>query len=124
MIELAMVRRMAVRALVLAPAVVGVLWLWRGGHYALSGVVGLAMALLNLYVSGRIIGGVAERHPGLLLVAGIGAFALGLAMLTGIAVALRDLDVIFFPVTGFVLIASHLGLVLWEAAGGPQGADA
>lgn len=117
MIERDMVRRMILRGLVLAPVLVAALWLWQGPTYAWSGAVGLALTLGNLWLSARIIGGVAETSPQLLMPAGLATFALGLMLLTGIALALKAADVVFFPVTGFVLIAAHLGLVLWEAAG-------
>jgi hypothetical protein len=79
--------------------------------------VGLAMTLGNLWLSAALIGGVAERSPHLLLPVGLATFALGLILLTVIAWLLQRVDVINFPVTGVVLIASHLGLVLWDAAG-------
>jgi hypothetical protein len=115
-IELGMVQRMTHRAGLLSPMLIGGLWLWGGTDYGISGAVGLAMTLLNLWLAARIIGGVADRNPQLLLPAGLGAFVLGLLVLTAIAFALREADFLFFPVTGFVLIGSHLGLVLWEAA--------
>jgi hypothetical protein len=116
-IERDMVRRMILRGLVLAPVLVAALWLWRGPTYAWSGAVGLALTLGNLWLSARIIGGVAETSPQLLMPAALATFALGLLLLTGAALALQAANLVFFPVTGFVLIASHLGLVLWEAAG-------
>lgn len=112
-----MVRRMATRALFAGPVVVAALWLWQGSEYALSGAVGIAMTLLNLWLSARIIGKVAENNPQMLMPAALATFALGLMLLTAIAFVLRSMDAIAFPVTGFVLIGSHLGLVLWEAAG-------
>ena len=117
MIERDMVRRMILRGLVLAPVLVAVLWLWRGPTYGWSGAVGLGLTLANLWLSARIIGGVAETSPQLLMPAALATFALGLLLLTGAALALEAADLVFFPVTGFVLIVSHLGLVLWEAAG-------
>jgi hypothetical protein len=116
-IELQMVRRMAYRGLLLSPLIVGGLALWNGTEYAFSGAVGLAMTLGNLWISARIIGGVAERSPKLLLPAAMATFAFGLLLLTGIALALTAADAVYFPVTGFTLIGSHLGLVLWEATG-------
>jgi len=110
-----MVRRMIVRGMWLAPVVVAALWLLGSPRWALSGAVGLTMALGNLWFSARIIGGVAEHNPQLLLPAGMTAFALGLAVLTGIAFALKATDVVFFPVTGLTLIGAHFVLVLWEA---------
>ena len=117
MIELAMVRRMALRAVVISPLLLGGLWLLGGPVHALSGGVGLLMTLANLWLSARIIGGIADSNPGLLLAAGMAAFALGLALLTGIALLLQRLDLVLFPVTGFVLVGGHLILVLWEASG-------
>jgi hypothetical protein len=108
---------MTVRASLLAPFVVAIAGLFGGLDYALSAAVGLALTIANLWISARIIGGVAEHNPQLLVAAAFGAFALGLLLLTAIALALRSAEVIFFPVTGFVLVGSHLLLVLWEAAG-------
>ncbi len=116
MIERDMVRRMILRGLVLAPVLVAALWLWRGPTYGWSGAVGLGLTLANLWLSARIIGGVAERNPKLLLAAGMIAFTLGLGVLTAIAFALQQLDIVTFTVTGITLICSHLVLVLWEAA--------
>jgi hypothetical protein len=53
----------------------------------------------------------------LLFPAAMVALTLGLAVLTGLAFALRALDLVYFPVTGLTLVGSHLLLVLWEGAG-------
>jgi hypothetical protein len=74
------------------------------------------MTIGNLWLSARIIGGVAEKNPKLLLAAAMIAFTLGLAVLTAIAFALQAFDLVTFEVTGITLIVSHLVLVLWEAA--------
>lgn len=111
-----MVRRMAVRGALVAPIPALILGLVGGVTWALSALIGLAMTLGNLWLSARVIGGVAERNPRMLLPAGLATFVLGLAVLTAIAFALRAAGIGYFPVIGFVLIGSHLGLVLWEAA--------
>lgn len=115
MIEAQMVRRMALRGAVLAPFVIAALgaaggWLWAG-----SAAVGLAMTIGNLWLSARLIGGVAENNPNLLLPVGLATFTLGLLLLTGVSLGLKGAGAIYFPVTGFVLIGSHLLLVLLEA---------
>ena len=51
-----MVVRMAKRALVLAPFVIVALWLVDGPTWALSGAVGIAMTVGNLWAAARIIG--------------------------------------------------------------------
>lgn len=127
MIEREMVGRMIRRGAYLAPLVIAGAWLFGSWHWGLSAAVGLSMTLFNLWLSARIIGGVAETNPQLLLPAGLAAFGVGLAALTGIALGLQALDLVSFPVTGIVLVSSHLLLVLWEASGaayappGPQG---
>jgi hypothetical protein len=113
-----MVAGMVRRGLLLAPGLGVCLWLWGGPLYAWSGSVGLGMALLNLWVSARLIGGVADRNPELLMAVGLATFVLGLALLTAIALILNAMDLVIFPVTGASLIGSHLILVLWEASGG------
>jgi hypothetical protein len=122
-IELQMVRRMAFRGLLIAPFVIALLAAFGGVRYGVSAAAGLAMTVLNLWLSGRIIGGVAERNPELLLPAGLATFTLGLLLLTGIALGLRAAHLVYFPVTGIVLVGSHLLLVLWEAAGAYDHAD-
>jgi hypothetical protein len=117
MIELQMVKRMIVRGLYLAPLLVAALWLWNGSEYAFSGAIGLGLTLLNLFLAAQVIGRVAENSPRLLLPAALVAFTLGLAVITGISFVLKSTGVIYFPVTGFSLISSHLLLVGWEAAG-------
>ena len=117
MIELQMVRRMALRALAISPVIIGALWIWGGSRYGVSAAIGIAMTILNLWLSARLIGGVADKNPQFLMPAAIATFMFGLLVLTGIALALRNLESVYFPVTGFVLIGSHLLVVLWEAAG-------
>lgn len=117
MVEVQMVRRMFSRSLYVAPVLIAGLWLLQGSLWAVSGAAGIAMTLLNLFIAGRIIGSVAENTPRLLLPAAMVALTLGLAVLTGIAFALKASDLVHFPVTGITLVGTHLLLVLWEGAG-------
>lgn len=117
MIELQMVKRMALRALVISPLVIAGTWVYGGPRWGLSAAIGIAMTLLNLFLSARIIGGVAEKTPRLLMPVAMATFVLGLMVLTGIALLLRTIEYVVFPVTGFTLIGTHLLVVLWEASG-------
>ena len=111
-----MVYRMVKRGALMAPFVVAPFFIWGGVEAGLSALIGIAMALFNLLLAGRIIGGVAENKPGMLLPAAMIAFMLGLAVLVAIAFGLEALDFVTFKITGLVLIGMHLVLVLWEAA--------
>ena len=117
MIELAMVKRMAKRGVFVAAAIAVVLFAWQGLFYATSSLVGAALTLVNLWLSARVIGGVAEANPQMLLPVGVATFAGTLIGLTLICAVLSMTDLIYFPATGFTLIGMHLVLVLWEAAG-------
>ena len=116
MIELEMVRRMIRRGLLFAPLVIALLWAVGGPEYALSAAVGIALMLVNLWVAGRIIGGLAENRPELLVVGGIGALAAGIGLVIVSLLVLRTIEYLDLTVVGLVLIGSHLGVVLWEAA--------
>lgn len=115
MIEAQMVRRMAIRGLLLAPFVVLALGIAGGWLWAASAAIGVAMTVGNLWLSGRLIGTVAESSPHMLLPMGLVTFTVGLLLLTLVSLGLKAAGAIYFPVTGFVLIGTHLLLVLTEA---------
>ncbi len=111
-----MVRRMIRRGLLFAPLVIGILWAAEGFPYAVSAAAGIALTLLNLWLAGRIIGGLAENRPELLVVGAIVALAVGMGLIVGCLLVLRGIEYIDLTVAGIVLIGSHLGVVVWEAA--------
>lgn len=111
-----MVHRMMRRGALVAPAVAGVLWLIDGPKWAFSAAIGVVLTLANLWLAAQMIGRVADNNPQLLLFAALMAMTLGLVLLVALALALRALDLVYFPVTGFTLIGAHFLLVLWEAA--------
>ncbi len=116
MIELEMVKRMIRRGLYLALPIVAFLAIVGQLEWAVSGAIGIALTLINLWLSGRIIGGMAENRPEMLMPAGMAAFGIGLIMLTVAAVLLKQVDSLEFAVTGVTLVGVHLTLVMWEAA--------
>ncbi|MGH2819820.1 MAG: ATP synthase subunit I [Actinomycetota bacterium] len=115
MIELEMVSRMVRRGLVLGPPAVAALWLLGGTTYTVSAAIGLVVAVGNLWLTGRIVGGVAESNPQMLMAAGLGTFFLTLLALTGLGLVLREVEAISFTVMGLTLVVAHLVLILWEA---------
>ena len=116
MIELAMVKRMLRRGALVLVLVALVLAVLDGPESSLSGSLGVALALLNLWVAGRIIGGIAENAPHLLMPAALASFVFAGLLLTVSGVVLQDSTAIDFKVTGVALVATHLLLVTWEAA--------
>ena len=116
MIELEMVRRMIRRGLLFAPLVTALAWALGGPEYALSAAAGIVLTIVNLWLAGRIIGGLAENRPELLVVGGIAALAAGMGLVIVSLLVLRSVEYLDLTVAGLVLIGSHLGVVLWEAA--------
>lgn len=115
-----MVGRMIRRAAFVAPLIALGLFLWGGPGHALSGLLGMAFAVGNLWLAARLIGRTADRDPQMLLVAGMAALFTALIVLTAAGLLLRRVEAISLPVLGLVLIGSHLGLVLWETATAPM----
>ena len=116
MIELRIVQRMIRRGLLAGPAVVAAAFVAGGLRAAISALIGVALALANLWLAGRIIGGVAENRPELLMAAGVASLAVGLVLVVASALVLQRLDAVDFAVTGVVFALGHLALVTWEAA--------
>jgi hypothetical protein len=116
MIELAIVRHMIVRGALLAPVLVVVLLAVEGPEAALSGAIGLGLTLLLMWLSGRIIGGLAENRPDLLMVGAMVAMVVSLAGAGVALVALERVDFVDFRVAALTLVASYLVLIIWEAA--------
>lgn len=110
-----MVKRMIKRGLILTPLVVA-LAAFGGSGWAFSAAIGMGFALFNLWLTGRIIGGMAENRPELVAIAGFAAFILSLVLLTVAALVIKQVEWLVFPVTGVVLIGAHVTLVTWEAA--------
>lgn len=111
-----MVKRMVRRGLLLGPIAVLALGLLGGLDDAASAAAGIALTLANLWLAGRIIGGLAENRPELLLAGAFAAFLFGFAILAVGLVVLRRAAWVDIPVAGLSLIGAHLTLVTWEAA--------
>ena len=111
-----MVKSMIKRGLLLSPFVVAALAILGGLEWGLSAAIGLALAIFNIWLAGRLIGGMAENNPQLIPIAGFAAFILALALLVVAALVIKQVESLDFPVTGLVLIGAHLILVTWEAA--------
>ena len=116
MIELEMMRRMIRRGLLLAPVVLAALLILGGVDYMVSGAIGIAITLFNLWLAGRLIGGLAENRPELMMVGAMAALLLNLVVVVIAGVTLKRVDYLDFPTLGVTLISLHLVVVTWEAA--------
>ena len=112
-----MVQRMVKRGFVLGPFVIAICFLFAGPDGAAAAAIGVGLALLNLWASGRVIGGVAENAVHLLLPAAMMMLIFSLILVSIAGVVMTRTDVLDFTITGLVFLALHLTLVVWEAAG-------
>lgn len=112
-----MVQRMVRRGALLAPFVVAFFLLVAGPDGAAASAIGVTLALVNLWASGRVIGGVAENATHLLLPAAMMMLIFSLVLVTIAGAVLTRTDVLDFTITGLVFLGLHLTLVVWEAAG-------
>lgn len=108
---------MVKRGFLLAPFAIAFSFLFQGVDGAAAATVGASLALLNLWVSGRVIGGVAENAMHLLLPAAMLMLVFSLILVSVAGVVMTRTDVLDFTVTGLVFLGMHLTLVVWEAAG-------
>lgn len=116
MIELEMVRQMIKKGLLVAPFLIIATGALTGLDGALSVAIGLSITVANLWIGGRIVGGLAENHPDLLMAGAMAALGLALVVTGGALAALQRVDSIDFPLAAVALVGSHLALVTWEAA--------
>jgi len=115
-VEVEMMGHMVRRGLWLTPAVALVAALIGGLEGFLAAVVGLALTIVNLWFGGRVLGGLAENRPDLLLAGVVLVLLIAFAATIGALVALKQVDFIAFPLTAIIFAGSHLILVTWEAA--------
>ena len=113
-IESRIARDLARRALLAAPVLMLGVGLWRGVDAA--GAVALALALIvaNFLVAAAALGWAARTSPNLLMGVALFGFLARLALLTGIGVGIKALDIVDWPVFCVTLIVGYFGLLFWE----------
>lgn len=114
-VERQVVADMVRRAAPGLPVPVVVAALLRGGSGALSAAFAVALVVLNFLLAALMLGRAARRSPTALAGAAMGGFVLRLAVITVAFLLVKDQAWVDVPAFGFTLIATHLGLLLWEA---------
>ena len=115
-VEFEMMGHMVRRGLWLTPVVALICGVIGGLDAFLAAVLGLALTIANLWFGGRVLGGLAENRPDLLLAGVVLVLLIAFAATIGALVALKQVDFIAFPLTAIIFAGSHLILVTWEAA--------
>lgn len=112
--EVGVSRDLVRRGLIVAPvlvAVCGVIW---GLDGAWSAALAIALVLLNFVVSAAIIAFTARVSLGLMMGAVLFGYLLRLGVILAVVLIVKDESWISRPALGAAIIATHLGLLVWE----------
>ncbi len=105
---------LARRGAIVAPVIVLVAGLLRGWDGAASAAVALAIVVVNFLAAAAIMARAAKSGPAAIGAAAAGGYVIRLAVIVIALVLLRHQPWIDMVVLGFVLVGTHLGLLLWE----------
>jgi hypothetical protein len=102
------------RGLIVAPLIVaicGVIW---GAAGAWSSLYGIALVLVNFGLAALLIAVTIRISLTLMLAAVLFGYLLRLGLIFVAVFAVRDASWISLPALGATIIATHLGLLIWE----------
>jgi len=102
------------RGLMVAPVVLGVCGLIRGWDGVSSAAIALGIVLVNFLAAAAIMTRAAKSGPTAIGAAALGGYVLRLAVILVALVLLRHQPWIDLPTLGFVIVGTHLGLLVWE----------
>jgi hypothetical protein len=102
------------RGLLVAPVVVLAAGLVRGWDGAASAAIALAIVLVNFLAAAAIMTRAAKSGATAIGAAALGGYILRLAVILIALVLLRHQPWIDLPTLGFVIVGTHLGLLVWE----------
>jgi ATP synthase protein I len=103
------------RGVLVAPLIVLVLGLVRGWAGALGAAIALAVVCANFLASAWVIDRLSRLGPNALFAGVMVGWIVRMAVVVAVLLACRQSDAIDFPVLGFTIFGTHLGLLFWEA---------
>lgn len=113
-VERELVFDIAKRGLLVAPAVIAIAAVARGGAGAASAGIAVAIVLLNLAMSGAILSWAARTSLNMLMVAALGGFLLRMGLVVVVIAAIRHDAFVDLPTLAVTLLLTQLGLLFWE----------
>ena len=123
-VEVILAKHTAARAVWVAPVIIAVFWMVRGGEGALAASIGVAAVVANFLLAGALLSISARISLAVYHAAALFGFflRLGLIMLTMLLVtlAIEDLDRLAF---GVAAVASYLVLITLEAVAVAKGRE-
>jgi hypothetical protein len=113
-VERELVVDIAKRGLLVAPAIIAIAAVARGGPGAASAAFAVALVIVNLGLSGAALSWAARTSLNLLMVAALGGFLLRMGVLTGVIALIRHEPWVDLPTLAVTLLLTQLGLLFWE----------
>ena len=113
-VEREIVIDIAKRGLIVAPAIIAIAAVARGGAGAASAGIAVAIVLLNLAMSGALLSWAARTSLNLLMVAALGGFLLRMGLVVAVIAAIRHEPWVDLPTLAVTLLLTQLGLLFWE----------
>lgn len=107
-------RDMVRRGLVVLPFVVAAAWLIAGGAVAASIAYGISLILVNFLLSAYLLAWAARISLGLVASVALGGYVMRLALIFMAVWVIRDTSWVRMVPLGVTIIATHLGLLVWE----------
>ena len=108
-------------AIVLVPLLALVFWLLRGPTSAGAAVLGVALVVGNLLLSGYLLSLVVRRRPQLLAAAALLSFVLRLALLTATLVLLQQATGLDRIAAAVSAVVAYVVMVIWEVVAVARG---
>lgn len=112
--EPVLVRDMAKRGLVFAPAAVALCTIPWGIDGALSAAYAIGLVLVNLLAAAWMLSTAARISYGLLMGAALFGFLLRLGLVSAAVLLVQDAGWVEPVPLGLTLVVAHLGLLFWE----------
>ncbi|MBM3671135.1 MAG: hypothetical protein FJW86_02940 [Actinobacteria bacterium] len=113
-IELTIALDMAKRAAFVAPVLMVGVGIWRGWDAVAAVALAIGVVVLNWIVAAVSLGWAARHTPNMLLGVALFGFIARLALITGIGVGIKELDIVDWPVFCGALLLAYAGLLVWE----------
>lgn len=102
-------------AAIAAPLIVVVAGVWRGSEGAVSSVIGLALAVANLFVSAWAIDWAATISFSAIAMVALGGYIVRLAVITTFVLLIKDASWADLPALSISLVVGYLALLIFEA---------
>jgi hypothetical protein len=113
-VERELVVDIAKRGLLVAPAIIAIAAVARGGAGAVSAAFAVGIVILNLATSGATLSWAARTSLNLLMVASLGGFLVRMGVLVGVIALVRHQPWVDLPTLAVTLLLTQLGLLFWE----------